>query len=111
MFYLISISLFFLWSGKILSQAIVKRPSLSSAPFTFTSSAIVNDLANCLCEIPLWIISPSSFLSSDLLNCLVNDIGNEVLIYKTKKYGVPCERRFEVNASGTIIAFSSSGCF
>ena len=42
---------------------------------------------------------------------LVNDIGNEVLIYKTKKYGVPCERRFEVNAGGTIIAFSSSGCF
>ena len=42
---------------------------------------------------------------------IVNNIGNEVLIYKTKKYGVPCERRFEVNASGTIIAFSSSGCF
>ena len=42
---------------------------------------------------------------------VVNDIGNEVLIYKTKKYGVPCERRFEVNAGGTIIAFSSSGCF
>ena len=42
---------------------------------------------------------------------MVNDTGNEVLIYKTKKYGVPCERRFEVNANGTIIAFSSSGCF
>ena len=42
---------------------------------------------------------------------MVNDTVNEVLIYKTKKYGVPCERRFEVNASGTIIAFSSSGCF
>ena len=42
---------------------------------------------------------------------IINDLGNEVLIYKTKKYGVPCERRFEVNAGGTIIAFSSSGCF
>ena len=42
---------------------------------------------------------------------IVNNTGNEVLIYKTKKYGMPCERRFEVNASGTIIAFSSSGCF
>ena len=42
---------------------------------------------------------------------IINNIGNEVLIYKTKKYGVPCERKFEVNASGTIIAFSSSGCF
>ena len=42
---------------------------------------------------------------------VINDSGNEVLIYKTKKYGMPCERRFEVNPSGTIIAFSSSGCF
>ena len=42
---------------------------------------------------------------------IINNIGNEVLIYKTKKYGIPCERRFEVNASGIIIAFSSSGCF
>ena len=42
---------------------------------------------------------------------IINDTGNEVLIYKTKKYGVPCERKFEVNASGTSIAFSSSGCF
>ena len=69
--YLISISFFFLCSGIILSQDIVKRPSLSSAPLTFTSSAIVNDLANCLWEIPLWIISPSTLLSSDLLTCLV----------------------------------------
>ena len=42
---------------------------------------------------------------------IINDLGNEILIYKTKKYGVPCERKFEVNAGGTIIAFSSSGCF
>ena len=42
---------------------------------------------------------------------IINSTGNEVLIYKTKKYGMPCERRFEVNANGTIIAFSSSGCF
>ena len=28
---------------------------------------MVNDLANCLWEIPLCIISPSTFLSSDLL--------------------------------------------
>ena len=51
--YLISINFFFLYSGTILSHAIVKRPSFSSAPFTLTSSAIVNDLANCLCEMPL----------------------------------------------------------
>ena len=39
-----------------------------------------------------------------------NENGNEMLIYKTKKYGIPCERKFEVNASGTIVGFSSSGC-
>ena len=36
--------------------------------------------------------------------------GNEILVYKTKKYGIPCERKFEVNSSGTIVGFSSSGC-
>ena len=69
--YLISISFFFLCSGIILSQDIVKRPSLSWAPLTFISSAIVNDLANCLCEIPLWIIYSSTLFSSDWLTGLV----------------------------------------
>ncbi len=40
----------------------------------------------------------------------INEIGNEILVYKTKKYGIPCERKFEVNPSGIIVAFSSSGC-
>ena len=40
----------------------------------------------------------------------VGENGNEVLVYKTKKYGIPCERKFEVNSSGLIVGFSSSGC-
>ena len=40
----------------------------------------------------------------------ISENGNEILVYKTKKYGIPCERKFEVNASGIIIGFSSSGC-
>ena len=40
----------------------------------------------------------------------INETGNETLVYKTKKYGIPCERKFEINANGTIIKFSSSGC-
>ena len=40
----------------------------------------------------------------------INESGNKVFIYKTKKYGIPCERKFEVNSNGTIVAFSSSGC-
>ena len=41
---------------------------------------------------------------------IINEVGNEVLIYRTKKYGIPCERKFEVNSSGIIVTFSSSGC-
>ena len=40
----------------------------------------------------------------------INEIGNEILVYKTKKYGIPCERKFEVNSGGIIVGFSSSGC-
>ena len=40
----------------------------------------------------------------------INEIGNETLVYKTKKYGIPCERKFEINTGGTIIGFTSSGC-
>ena len=40
----------------------------------------------------------------------INEVGNEVLVYKTKKYGIPCERKFEVNSSAIIVGFSSSGC-
>ncbi len=41
----------------------------------------------------------------------VNEVGNLTLVYKTKKYGIPCERKFEVNTNGIIIGFTSSGCF
>ena len=40
----------------------------------------------------------------------INELGNETLVYKTKKYGIPCERKFEINATGTIVGFVSSGC-
>ena len=40
----------------------------------------------------------------------INETGNEVLIYKTKKYGIPCERKFEINSNGIVVSFSSSGC-
>ena len=40
----------------------------------------------------------------------INESGNETFVYKTKKYGIPCERKFVVNTDGIIIGFSSSGC-
>ena len=40
----------------------------------------------------------------------MNESGNKVLIYKTKKYGIPCERKFEINQNNVIESFTSSGC-
>ena len=40
-----------------------------------------------------------------------NEKGNQVLVYKTKKYGISCERKFEVDTSSVVIGFSSKGCF
>ena len=40
----------------------------------------------------------------------ISENGNEILVYKTKKYGIPCDRKFEINSNGTVVKFSSSGC-
>ena len=40
-----------------------------------------------------------------------NDRGNLELVYNTKKYGILCERRFEVNSNSIVTGFVSNGCF
>ena len=40
----------------------------------------------------------------------ISESGNKVFIYKTKKYGIPCERKFEINQNNIIESFTSSGC-
>ena len=40
-----------------------------------------------------------------------NAKGNFELVYKTKKYGIPCERKFEINSNFIVIGFISNGCF
>ena len=37
--------------------------------------------------------------------------GSKFFIYKKKKYGITCERKFEIDQSKMIIAVSSRGCF
>ena len=37
--------------------------------------------------------------------------GARILIYKNKKYGITCERKFEVNDNNMIVGFTSKGCF
>ena len=41
----------------------------------------------------------------------IDERGNEILVYKTKKYGIPCERKFEIDSNNIIVGFTSSGCF
>ena len=40
-----------------------------------------------------------------------NEKGNLELIYNTKKYGILCERRFEIDSNSIVIGFVSNGCF
>ena len=40
----------------------------------------------------------------------INEVGNKVLLYKTKKYGISCERNFEIDQKNVIVSFTSSGC-
>ena len=40
-----------------------------------------------------------------------NEKGNLELIYKTKKYGISCERKFEIDSKSIVIGFVSKGCF
>ena len=40
----------------------------------------------------------------------INQNGNKVLIYKTKKFGIPCDRKFEINDNNIVVSFTSSGC-
>ena len=40
-----------------------------------------------------------------------NEKGNFELVYKTKKYGISCERKFEINSNSIVVGFISNGCF
>ena len=61
-----------------------------------------------------YISKPASVLQMDLGKPdedFKNAKGNYELIYNTKKYGIPCERRFEINSDKIVIGFISNGCF
>ena len=61
-----------------------------------------------------YISEPASILQMELGKPdedFKNAKGNFELIYNTKKYGIPCERRFEINPDNIVIGFVSNGCF
>ena len=40
-----------------------------------------------------------------------SETGSKLLIYNTKKYGIKCERKFEIDNNEMVIGFISRGCF
>ena len=40
-----------------------------------------------------------------------NEKGNLELIYNSKKYLIPCQRKFEIDSENIVIGFVSKGCF
>ena len=61
-----------------------------------------------------YISKPASVLQMDLGKPdedFTNSKGNFEFVYNTKKYGIPCERRFEINPDKIVIGFVSNGCF
>ena len=61
-----------------------------------------------------YISKPASVLQMDLGKPdedFKNEKGNLEVVYNTKKYGILCERRFEVDSNSIVIGFVSNGCF
>ena len=40
-----------------------------------------------------------------------NENNQTIFVYKTKKYGIPCERKFEIDENNIVVGFNSKGCF
>ena len=61
-----------------------------------------------------YIGKPSNNLQMDLGKPdedFKNEKGNLEFVYNTKKYGILCERRFEIDSNSIVIGFVSNGCF
>ena len=84
-----------------------------------TGCQIIKDKKDAIVEkenekLSKYISKPASVLQMDLGKPdedFKNAKGNFELIYNTKKYGIPCERRFEINSDNIVIGFVSNGCF
>ena len=40
-----------------------------------------------------------------------DDMGSKFFIYTKKKYGITCERKFEIDKNKMVVGFTSKGCF
>ena len=87
--------------------------------FFFSGCQAVKEKTDAIVEkenekLSKYISKPASVLQMDLGKPdedFKNLKGNFEFIYNTKKYGIPCERRFEINSENIVIGFVSNGCF
>ena len=95
--YLISILVIFILSGcqtvQQKSEAIAKKENKKLSKFIGKSSN----------ELQIELGKPSEDY--------INEKGNFEFIYNSKKYLIPCERRFEIDSNNIVIGFVSNGCF
>ena len=65
-------------------------------------------------EISKFLQQPESELKIEMgePNEIVNDEkGAKFYIYKKKKYGITCEKKFEIDQNNMVVGVSSRGCF
>ena len=65
-------------------------------------------------EISKFLQQPESELKITMgepTEVLNTEKGTKFLIYKKKKYGIVCEKKFEIDKNKIVIAVSSRGCF
>ena len=94
-------------------------PILIFSVFLFSGCQTVKKKTDSIVEkenqkLSKFIGKPSNELRLDLGTPdedYINEKGNMELIYKTKKYGIPCERKFELNSDLIVTGFVSNGCF
>ena len=87
--------------------------------FFFTSCETVKKKTNAIVEkenqkLSKYIGKTSNELKLELGNPdedYKNEKDNYEFVYKTVKYGITCERRFELNSNSIVIGFVSNGCF
>jgi hypothetical protein len=86
---------------------------------TTTGCQTIKDKTDAIIEkenekLSKYISKPASILQMDLGKPdedFTNSKGNFEFVYNTSKYGIPCERRFEINPEKIVIGFVSNGCF
>ena len=87
--------------------------SLSTACETIKnkSDQIVNEENKKLSQFIGQPISELKIVMGHPDNEAKSETGSKILIYKTKKYGISCERKFEIDENEMVIGFISRGCF